>query len=161
MKNVLKTQVIRKLKKLRKLSDLTPTKFRNFRIWGTPRARGTWASAEVDGSLPTPAATEAAGAAANPDRRCFNGPTAARATPGRPALGSVPTDPAGAYRPTPWPSRWPRAALLGVGGAKGRGVAPRRLGRTRPAGVADATSQAKEMEQQSCRSRADRPAAGR
>ena len=53
MKNVLKTQVIRKLKKLRKLSDLTPTKFRNFRIWGTPRARGTWASAEVDDSLPT------------------------------------------------------------------------------------------------------------
>jgi hypothetical protein len=46
-------------------------------------------------------------------------------------------------------------------GTKGRGVAPRRLGRTRPAGVADATSQAKEMELQSCRSWADRPAAGR
>ena len=85
----------------------------------------------------------------------------ALATTGRDPLGRGRTDAAKAYRPTSPPPRWPPGGVLGRLGAKGYGVAPRRLGRTRPAGVADATTQAEAMEQRSCRSRADRPAAGR
>ena len=39
MADLLKTQVIRKLKKLRKLNAPTRAMFRMFRMWGTPRAR--------------------------------------------------------------------------------------------------------------------------
>jgi len=41
------TQVIRKLRKMRKLRTPTNVMFRMFRIWGSPRARGTRQIAEV------------------------------------------------------------------------------------------------------------------
>lgn len=61
MANVLKTQVIRKLKKMRKLSDSKHAMFRIFRIWETPRARGSCGSAKVDGAFPVPVASRPPG----------------------------------------------------------------------------------------------------
>ena len=101
MEHILKTQVIRKLKKLRKLSVSAPPMFRMFRIWETPRAREEHGAARTlaDGGR---------------GRQC------AGALRGRPlgrARGPWANEPRRGYGPTSPPLRWPWDGVWGVRGA--------------------------------------------
>jgi len=98
MEHVLKTQVIRKLKKLRKLSASGPAMFRMFRIWETPRAREEHAADLGHRGLGRGSATQ------------------------RVPLARGRAEAARAYRASLPRPRWPRAAF---GAAWGRTARPR------------------------------------